>query len=341
MALGAFLAGLLIAETEYRPQIESELQPFRGILLALFFMTVGMGIDPHMLWRHAPELAGLLAMLLVLKSAIVAGLGRLFGLSLATGAGVGLMLAQGGEFGFVLFALARDQGILSAELARLATLVVGLSMAATPALLALAGSLLGRYAYRPGTSDVLPREAAELREHVVIAGFGRVGQTLALLLEARLVPYVALDLDPERVVEARRLHLPVYFGDATRVEVLKAAGIERAQLAVVTLDHAASAERAVQTLRSLRPELPLLVRARDVSQAEALATAGATEVVPELVEGSLQLGEILLRRLGLSRDEAVQVLDDFRGRTYARLSHLIGGTSEAAPTAPRDEATRA
>lgn len=323
MALGAFLAGLLVAETEYRPQVESDVQPFRGLLLALFFMTVGMGIDAGLLWRHAPLLVGLLAALLVGKALILAGLCRAFGLSLGMGAGIGLMLAQSGEFAFVLFTLARGRGVLPAEAAQTAILLVGLSMAATPALLTAARMVFRRHHQAAGAAAALGPETRELRDHVVIAGFGRVGQTLALLLESRLVPYLALDLDAERVAEARRRELPVYFGDASRAEVLRAAGIEQARMAAITLDQPDAAARSVQVLRAMSPDLPVLVRARDVAQAEQLAGAGATEVVPEIVEGSLQLGEMLLRRLGATRDEVDQVLDEFRGRTYSRLSNLI------------------
>jgi monovalent cation:H+ antiporter-2, CPA2 family len=323
MALGAFLAGLLVAETEYRPQVESDVQPFRGLLLALFFMTVGMGIDAGLLWRHAPLLVGLLAALLIGKALILAGLCRAFGLSLGMGAGIGLMLAQSGEFAFVLFTLARGRGVLPAEAAQTAILLVGLSMAATPALLTAARMVFRRHHQAAGAAAALGPETRELRDHVVIAGFGRVGQTLALLLESRLVPYLALDLDAERVAEARRRELPVYFGDASRAEVLRAAGIEQARMAAITLDQPDAAARSVQVLRAMSPDLPVLVRARDVAQAEQLAGAGATEVVPEIVEGSLQLGEMLLRRLGATRDEVDQVLDEFRGRTYSRLSNLI------------------
>jgi monovalent cation:H+ antiporter-2, CPA2 family len=323
MALGAFLAGLLVAETEYRPQVESDVQPFRGLLLALFFMTVGMGIDAGLLWRHAPLLVGLLAALLIGKALILAGLCRAFGLSLGMGAGIGLMLAQSGEFAFVLFTLARGQGVLPAEAAQTAILLVGLSMAATPALLTAARVVFRRHHQAASAAAALGHETRELRDHVVIAGFGRVGQTLALLLESRLVPYLALDLDAERVAEARRRELPVYFGDASRAEVLRAAGVEQARMAAITLDQPDAAARSVQVLRAMSPDLPVLVRARDVAQAEQLAGAGATEVVPEIVEGSLQLGEMLLRRLGATRDEVDQVLDEFRRRTYSRLSNLI------------------
>ncbi len=338
MALGAFLAGLLVAETEYRPQVESDVQPFRGLLLALFFMTVGMGIDAGLLWRHAPLLAGLLAALLIGKALILAGLCRAFGLSLGMGAGIGLMLAQGGEFAFVLFTLARGRGLLSADAAQGAILIVGLSMVATPALLTAARLVFRRHHQAAGAAAALGHETRELRDHVVIAGFGRVGQTLALLLESRLVPYLALDLDAERVAEARRRELPVYFGDASRTEVLRAAGIEQARMAAITLDQPDAAARSVQVLRAMSPELPVLVRARDVAQAEQLAGAGATEVVPEIVEGSLQLGEMLLRRLGATRDEVDQVLDEFRRRTYSRLSDLISRQpAELGPSVGSDQ----
>ncbi len=338
MALGAFLAGLLVAETEYRPQVESDVQPFRGLLLALFFMTVGMGIDAGLLWRHAPLLAGLLAALLIGKALILAGLCRAFGLSLGMGAGIGLMLAQGGEFAFVLFTLARGRGLLSADAAQGAILIVGLSMVATPALLTAARMVFRRHHQAAGAAAALGHETRELRDHVVIAGFGRVGQTLALLLESRLVPYLALDLDAERVAEARRRELPVYFGDASRTEVLRAAGIEQARMAAITLDQPDAAARSVQVLRAMSPELPVLVRARDVAQAEQLAGAGATEVVPEIVEGSLQLGEMLLRRLGATRDEVDQVLDEFRRRTYSRLSDLISRQpAELGPSVGSDQ----
>jgi CPA2 family monovalent cation:H+ antiporter-2 len=164
-------------------------------------------------------------------------------------------------------------------------------MAATPALLTAARMVFRRHHQAAGAAAALGPETRELRDHVVIAGFGRVGQTLALLLESRLVPYLALDLD--------------------------------AELAAITLDQPDAAARSVQVLRAMSPDLPVLVRARDVAQAEQLAGAGATEVVPEIVEGSLQLGEMLLRRLGATRDEVDQVLDEFRGRTYSRLSNLI------------------
>lgn len=329
MALGAFLAGLLVAETEYRPQVEGDVQPFRGILLALFFMTVGMGIDLRLVREQWAMLLGLVSALLALKASLLTALGRLFGLPLAIAAAVGLILAEGGEFGFVLFALAREGGVLSAEAAQLGVLVIGLSMAVTPALLAAARHIARRLDH-PGTgSRSLAEETRTLRDHVVIAGFGRVGQTLALLLDSLYVPYVALDLDPDLVAAARSRGLSVFFGDAGQAEVLKAAAIERAQGAVITLDEPDTARRTVQLLRQLMPALPVLARARDVTQCDRLIAAGATAVVPEIVEGSLHLGGALLKELGESPEEVNQVLEQFRRETYAHLSELSSAAGQA------------
>jgi CPA2 family monovalent cation:H+ antiporter-2 len=333
MALGAFLAGVLIAETEYRPQVEGDIQPFRGILLALFFMTVGMGVDLTMLSQRALLLVALLGGLLAVKAGILFGLARSFRLSPGTAAAVGLMLAQGGEFGFVLFALANQAGVLPDEVAQPAVLVVGLSMAVTPLLLVAGRRVAHRVDQAAGVHHALARDAGEVRDHVLIAGYGRVGRTLALLLESRGTPYLALDLNPELVAEVRRRDLPVYYGDASRAEVLKAAGVERALAAVITVDEPESATRTVHVVRGLAPELPVLARARDLVQCDELAQAGATAVVPEVVEGSLQLVAALLRQLGVSREEVEQTLAEFRRETYARLAGLSepvhSGTVEA------------
>jgi CPA2 family monovalent cation:H+ antiporter-2 len=323
MALGAFLGGLLVSETEYRPQVEGDVQPFRGILLALFFMTVGMGLDLSLVLGRWPVLLVSLVALLTIKAGLLTGLGRIFGLQLATAAAVGLTLAQGGEFGFVLFSLSRDAGVLPPALAQMAVLVVGLSMAVTPGMLAAAHRVL-QHLHQRDTSAMqgLLDETRSLSDHVVIAGFGRVGQTLALLLDSQYVPYIALDLDPELVADARRHGRSVFFGDASRADVLKAVAVERARAAVITLDDAESSSRTVQMLRQLMPGLAVLARARDVAQCNRLTAAGATAVVPEVVEGSLQLGSALLKELGESEEEIDQVLQQFRREAYAPLANL-------------------
>ncbi len=323
MALGAFLAGLLMAETEYRPQVEADIQPFRGILLALFFMTVGMGLDLELLRRQAPLILGLLLVLLTLKAGILALLSRAFGLPFGVGAAVGLMLAQGSEFGFVLFPLARQAKVITSDVSQLAMLVIGASMALTPALLHLSRAVLTRLQRHPPESHgSLAAEAQGMRDHVVIAGFGRVGQTLGVLLDSVRIPYVALDRDPELVAAARRHGRRVFFGDASRTEVLKAAGLERARVAVSTLDEPGIAGRAVQVLRSAQSSLPILARGRDTADCEKLVAAGATLAVPEVVEGSLQLGGVLLRQLDESPERIERLLEQFRQEAYARLAEI-------------------
>jgi monovalent cation:H+ antiporter-2, CPA2 family len=319
MALGAFLGGLLVAETEYRHQIEGDIQPFRGILIALFFMTVGMAIDLSLLANHGLLVGGLLSALLLVKALVLLLLGRAFQLPTAIALAVGFMLAQGGEFGFVLFAVARDNRVLSEEIGQIAALVLGLSMLATPLLLAAARATLQRYEQMGGLQSALVAGAPELHDHVLIAGFGRVGQTLGLLLESSATPYLALDLDQERVALGRQQGLPVFFGDACRLDVLRAAAVERARVVVITLDEPAAANRAVHVVRQVRPEIPILARARDLKECERLTAAGATSVVPELVEGSLQLGAVLLGTLGESADEVTEVLEQFRREAYSRL----------------------
>ena len=232
------------------------------------------------------------------------------------------MLAQGGEFGFVLFALAHQRGVLTAETEQIAVLVVALSMAVTPLLLGVSRVVARRI---PASAPALGGDAHELRDHVLIAGFGRVGQTLALLLASRSIPYAALDLDHERVAEARRRGLPVFLGDASRVDVLRAVGAERARAAVITLDHAevgASGGSRAARPASRHPRSRPGARRQPV---RATRRAGATDVVPEVVEGSLQLGGSLLRQVGEPREEVERVLEDFRRSTYARLGEIIVG----------------
>jgi CPA2 family monovalent cation:H+ antiporter-2 len=205
-------------------------------------------------------------------------------------------------------------------------------MASTPALLTAARAVLRRMTHSVESSArLLPQESRDLSDHVIIAGFGRVGQTLALLLDSVYVPYLAIDLDPELVSGARRRGAPVYFGDATRPDVLKAAGIERGQAAVITLDEPDSASRTVAVLRQLLPDLAILARARDLTQCERLSTTGATAVVPEIVEGSLQLGGALLRQLGELDEEVSEVLEQFRRATYSRLAATSPSSSHSGP----------
>ncbi len=324
MALGAFLAGMLISETEFRHQFEGDIEPFRGVFLSLFFVTVGMGIDPALVVHEAPLLLGGLAVLLAAKFAVLLAMGRLIGLSTGLAAQVALLLAQGGEFAFVVFTLAGNAGVMPPEVERLALAGVALSMALTPLLARAAAALRARLAAPgPGSEDDLVAGAAELEGHVLIGGFGRVGQTVAKMLDSIGAPYLALDLKSERVAAARQAELAVWFGDASRVEVLRAAGLERAAAVVVTLDDTAAAERIVSAVRTSFPSLPVVVRAHDAHHCGDLTRAGATVVIPEIVEGSLQLGATILEILGQNPREVETTLESFREGSYERLGEML------------------
>lgn len=333
MALGAFLAGLVIAETEFRHQVEADVEPFRGILLALFFMTVGMAINLPFLVGNLWIVLGLALALMSFKGSVLFGLSRLAGYTPRQSLRVGTSLAQGSEFSFVLIGMASRDGLLPGTLAQLALAVVALTIALTPIMIHFArklGTVVDRLSQLE--PEPLANEAEELRGHILIAGFGRVGQTLARLLESSEVPYVALDLEPRRVQEGRSRQYNVFFGDASRADVLRAAGTERARAAVVTLDHPHASERTVGVLRRTWPNLTIIVRAQDNHNIEALGAAGANLVVPEMVEGSLHLGGTVLRLLGVPSDTINRRLDDFRQEAYAKLHDII--PARPSPPAP-------
>lgn len=329
MALGAFLAGLLISETEYRHQVEADIAPFRGLLLALFFMAIGMGIDVRMLAGSAHLVAAGVLALLAVKAVVVTGLARVFGQPWGTAVFVGFALAQAGEFGFVLVTLSMSGGGLSAQTGGMAMLVIAISIATTP-LLMRAGHAAARRVHRGAdeTQGQLRDDARDLRRHALVLGLGRAGRTVVQLLEAMEVEYLALDRDTEAVAEGRARGTSVYFGDASNAEVLRSAGVGRASAVVITLDDAASAARALQAVRAEDADVPVVVRAHDTAQYVMLEEAGATAVVPELVEGSLQLGGRLLLALGQPQDAVEAALDEMRRDSYGRL----------ADTGPREDA---
>lgn len=330
MAMGAFLAGLLLSETEYRHQVEADIRPFKGLLLGLFFMAIGMVIDLPLVGREALLLLGALVALLLAKSVLITGLCLVFRLPGDVALRVGPLLSQGGEFGFVLVGGAILTGVLDREPGQLILALIALSMAATPLMDWLGGQLARLAAPKPDThAEALAEEAGEFTEHVIIAGFGRVGQTVARVLSACGVPYIALDLDHARVARGRAEGLPLYYGDAGRVDVLEAAGIEQAKAAVITIDRAREASQAVEALHQRMPGLPIFVRSHDMSHAHELESEGATAVVPETVEASLQIGGILLSAVGVSNDDITRVMDEFRKDNYARLESLVDPSLES------------
>lgn len=290
MALGAFLAGLVIAETEFALQVESDIAPYRGLLLGLFFMTVGMEISPALLANHlSPILAGIAA-LLVGKVLLMVAIGPVFGLSRLASLRAGLYLAPGGEFAFVALGDAVAKGIVAATLSSKLFLVVALSMALTPYLAAI-GASLGDKFEKVDVQNLQPSETEsdDLRDHVIICGFGRSGQLVAQLLSERLIPFVCLDVRADRVQAGRQQDLRVYFGDAGNREVLHKVGADRAACAVITLDSPGANYRAVWAFAKNYPNVKIFARAHDINHGVNLEKAGATAVVPETLEPSLQL----------------------------------------------------
>uniref|UniRef100_A0A6M2EWU5 RCK N-terminal domain-containing protein n=1 Tax=Populus davidiana TaxID=266767 RepID=A0A6M2EWU5_9ROSI len=323
MALGAFLAGLLLAETEFSLQVESDIAPYRGLLLGLFFMTVGMSIDPKLLVSNFPVIMGSLGLLIVGKTVLVALVGRVFGVSIISAIRVGLLLAPGGEFAFVAFGEAVNQGIMSPQLSSLLFLVVGISMAMTP-WLAAGGQLIASRFEQHDVRSLLPVESEtdDLQDHIIICGFGRVGQIIAQLLSERLIPFVALDVRSDRVAAGRALDLPVYFGDAGSREVLHKIGAERACAAAITLDTPGANYRTVWALSKYFPNVKTFVRAHDVDHGLNLEKAGASAVVPETLEPSLQLAAAVLAQAKLPMSEIAATINEFRTRHLSELTEL-------------------
>jgi CPA2 family monovalent cation:H+ antiporter-2 len=282
MAFGALLAGMLLADTAYRHQVAAEIEPFRGLLLGLFFMTVGMLLDIDISPRHWLEILLMLAGLLIIKGVVVFLLTwRLF-MPLAGSVSLGLLLAQGGEFAFVLFALAGREQLLASGLQQELIIVVVLSMMATP-LLAVAGQRLApRIAGRTEVSeDSLPRVPEGISNHVIIAGYGRIGAAVADRMNKAGIPWVATDSDPNNVNRARRSGLPVYYGDAVRIEVMDALGLAHAKAMVIAINDAEKAVQLVALVHYVLPETLILSRAFDEEHAAELREAGANLTVPE------------------------------------------------------------
>ncbi|KAL4274781.1 hypothetical protein AHAS_Ahas20G0041500 [Arachis hypogaea] len=312
--LGAFLAGALLAETNFRTQIEADIRPFRGLLIGLFFLTTGTSIDMQLLMREWPHVLALLAGLISIKTLIITAIGPCVGLSLQESVRIGLLLSQGGEFGFVVFSLANRLGVLPLELNKLLIIVVVLSMALTPFL-----NEAGRRAadFIDGKFDV-EFKASEMvnfgvTEPVVIVGFGQMGQVLANFLSNPLAsggdsdaagwPYVAFDLDPALVNAAKKAGFPIHYGDGSHPAVLQSAGISSPKAIMVMFTGKEKTAEAVQRLRFTYPAIPIYARAKDLEHLLDLKKAGATDAVLENAEISLQLGSKLLKGFGVMSDD--------------------------------------
>lgn len=304
MPLGALIGGLLIAGTEYRRQIEVTIDPFKGLLVGVFLISIGMSLDLQIFFAHPASILAAVIGVVVLKLVIIAVLGRFFGLSWTAGIRSGLLLGPGGEFGFVILAFALSQGLLSEALSGPALIVTALSMAAIPALGWLGRRLearIGAKAASTEASDALtyPPTGPAGGARVVIAGFGRVGQTVAALLDAHGIPYVAFDRDIGHVTRLRQQGKPLYWGDIATPELLRRLDLAQARALVVTLDDPIATSDVVALARAEQADLRIIARARDATHAARLYRQGASDAVPETIEASLQLSEAVLVGIGI------------------------------------------
>ena len=333
LALGAFLAGMLISETEYRYQVEADIQPFRDVLLGLFFITIGMQLDLGLLVQHAAWVALLLLGLLLGKLAVVFVLARAFGCNTGDALRTGLTLAQAGEFGFVLLVEAAhlpalNPGVLQAVLAAML-----LSMALAPLIMhyreAIVEKLVaGEWMSQAARLHDIAVKSFSVQGHVIVCGYGRSGQNLARFLEREQIPLIALDLDPARVKLAAAAGESVVYGDAARREVLAAAGIARARAVVVTYADVPSALRVIAAVQALNPQVPVIVRTVDDAELTRLLQAGAAEVVPEVLEGSLMLASHALILLGVPLARVLRSVREVRASRYQLLKAFFHGATD-------------
>jgi CPA2 family monovalent cation:H+ antiporter-2 len=322
-ALGAFLAGMLLGESHYRHQIEADIRPFRDILLGLFFVSIGMLIDLQLFVSHALLILGLTLALLLIKGAVVAALVKWRGSDGETAWRSGLALAQGGEFCFALMAQMQQSKLMPADISGLLLAATFCSMLLTPLLLRAAPGIATRLHRRPNEEakiEEITELNAGLQGHVVICGYGRVGQSIGRFLRREQQRFIALDDDPVRVQEAAAGESCVHYGDSRRGELLAAVGLERARLLVIAVDKTDIALIVLKEARRINGEVPILVRTRDDSQLAELKAAGANEVVPELLESSLMLASHALIMLGLPKQQVQANVDEVRHNRY-RLLH--------------------
>lgn len=298
MALGAFIAGLLLAETEYRKAVESIVDPFKGLLLGVFFFTIGMGLDVRDILREPLLILGAVCGLILFKAAIVIPLVRLFGFPWRVATETGFLLGPGGEFAFVAIGMSTTMGLLSSQLSSFAQVVTSLTMFLLPALSLAARSLSRTWEPRRDADPALNLEPAPQHHHAIVIGHGRIGNVVTDFLRRHNVPHVATDNDPDSVIGDRARGLDVYYGDARLTAFLRACGVMDASVVILTVGSRKIADAIVTSIRELRPDIRIVARARDTEHARSLYSIGVTNAVPETIEASLQLSEAALTELG-------------------------------------------
>lgn len=337
LALGAFLAGVLIAETEYRHQVEEDIKAFRDVLLGLFFITTGMLLNPAVVVKNWYWVLLLSTLPVVFKAALITGLAMLSGTARGPAIRTGLYLSQAGEFAFVMFASAAPLQLMPAEWMQTISAAMLLSMMAAPALIQNADRIVLRLSQDEWLTQSLSlhqiaQRTLNAERHVVICGYGRSGQHLGRLLSSEGMRYVALDLDPERVREATAAGESVVFGDAGRREILVAAGVARAACVVVSFSDGKATQRVLSTLKQLALNVPVVVRTHDEQEIEPLLAAGATEVVSEIYEGSLMLGSQALILMGIPMSRVIRLIRTIRESRYTLFKGIFRGADDEADT---------
>jgi len=331
LALGAFIAGMLLSETEFRHQVEADIRPFRDVLLGLFFVTIGMMLDLAALPGIFLWVMLLVAAIIIFKVILVTVLSRMLGAPEGVALRTGVVLAQGGEFGLALLALALGEGLLEPGASQVVLAAIIMTMVLSPFFIASNGKIAKRFysdSYTRNRDDLIIEvedHAERFDQHVVICGYGRIGQNIARFLDQEDFNYIALDLDPVRVRDARAAGEPVFYGDSTHIENLGAAGIGRARVLVISFDDIAMTMKIIEQVKRLWPDLPVLVRTRDDSNLDGLQNAGATEVVPETLEASLMLVSHLLLLLDVPVSRIVRNVQDVRSSRYQLLRGFFHG----------------
>ena len=337
LALGAFVAGVLISETEYRYQVEEDIKPFRDVLLGLFFVTIGMVLDARVVVENV-WVAVLLVTLVTAKTLLIFGLARLFGAETSVAMRTGLALGSAGEFGFVLLAHAYGTDLMQPDLMQPVLAAMVLSMLLAPFVVERSGWMVRRlvsseWMNRAMELHNIAVQSMAANAHVVICGYGRSGQNLARFLEHEQIPFIALDIDPERIREAVAAGESVVFGDAGRREVLIAAGLQRARALVITYSDTDSALKILGHVQQLRPGLPVVVRTLDDADIDRLKAAGAAEVVAEIMEGSLMLASSTLMLLGTPLNRVLRRIRETREHRYSLFRGFYHGMTDEAEEA--------
>lgn len=334
MALGGFLAGMMLGESHFKHQLESEIRPFRDVLLGLFFVTVGMQLNVWAVLENWYWVLLMTAALMAAKTALILVIAGRMRRDYPSALRAGLSLAQGGEFGFALLALAFSYNLIESSLNALIISTIIFSMILTPALINFNGAISNRLLgskQQPEKTDDLPdavsaeAQLEELKGHVIVCGFGRVGQIVCRFLSRNGIRYVALDQDPVRIREAAQAGEPAYYGDANRSDLLRALGADRARLLILTLPNEKEALRALRNIKREHPSLPVLVRTQDDNQLHSFQEAGATEVVPEALEGSLMLVSHVLAQLGVESSQIKSSINQAREGGYQLLHGFLHG----------------